>query len=158
MAVVARTRSFSVPRPVTRRVHWVQLHHQLHQQLHHHPVTPFGASLCTLCTYLGYNYRSPLSLLPCLVDFIVHCKGFFTLWDFGLATDLCTALSGTSRPCPDLSCTVRLGPAHPCPALSVTLALSGLRKCAHYYKCRFFQHPRQSKMFSSGQQTANVIQ
>ena len=24
------------------------LHHQLHQQLHHHPVAPFGASPCTL--------------------------------------------------------------------------------------------------------------
>ena len=35
-------------RPVTRRVHWVQLHHQLH----HHPVAPFGASLCTLCMYI----------------------------------------------------------------------------------------------------------
>ena len=41
---------FSVPRPVTRRVHWVQLHHQLHQQLDHHPVAPFGVSLCTICT------------------------------------------------------------------------------------------------------------
>ena len=51
--VIARATSYSVPRPVTRRVHWMQLHHQLHRQLHHHPVAPFGASLCTLCMYRG---------------------------------------------------------------------------------------------------------
>ena len=33
---------YYVPRPVTKRVHWVQLHHQLHRQLHHHPVVPLA--------------------------------------------------------------------------------------------------------------------
>ena len=36
-------------------MHWVQLHHQLHQQLQHHPIAPSVASLCTLPMYLGYT-------------------------------------------------------------------------------------------------------
>ena len=58
-------------RPVTSRMHWVQLRHQLYQQLQHRPIAP-SWRFALHPMYLLIGYRSSPSLLPCLVDFIAN--------------------------------------------------------------------------------------